>query len=128
MKETEPPVIRETGFTAAHETLRQRQGNIVLALRNASGPEIKRSLLAGMLAHLVQDVCRNALSDPATPASAQDAKTAIRVFAPGLLASALMAFDDSSRLRICSTSRRWPSPPAGTGWPAASAPTSQSPI
>ncbi|WP_349366007.1 MAG: hypothetical protein ABL311_16045 [Nitratireductor rhodophyticola] len=95
LKETEPPVIRETGFTAAHETLRQRQGHMVLVLKNASRPDIKRPLLAGMLAHLVQDVCRSALNDPATPASAQDAKTAILVFAPGLLASALMAFDDS---------------------------------
>lgn len=95
LEPAEPPVIRETGFTAAHEALRQRQGHMVLALKNATGHETKRALIAGMLAHLVQDICRSALNDPAASPSTRDAKAVILVFAPGLLASALIGSDES---------------------------------
>ncbi|WP_295809228.1 hypothetical protein [uncultured Nitratireductor sp.] len=95
LQERDPPHIRETAFAGAYETLRQRQGHIVLALKKASGHETLRPLVAGLLAHLLQEICRNALSDPATPPTAQNAVTCISVFAPGLLASALALFDDS---------------------------------
>lgn len=95
LEPAEPPVIRETGFTAAHEALRQRQGHMVLALKNTTGHETKRALIAGMLAHLVQDICRSALNDPAASPSTRDAKAVILVFAPGLLASALIGSDES---------------------------------
>ncbi len=95
LEDREPPAMRETTFTGAHETLRQRQGHVLLALKNAKTPEAIRPLLAGLLAHLLQEICRNALSDPAMPAAAQNAETCIIVFAPGLLASGLALFDES---------------------------------
>ncbi|MFC5586610.1 hypothetical protein ACFPOD_15955 [Nitratireductor kimnyeongensis] len=93
--DAEPPVIREAGFTAAHEALRRRQGSMVLALKNAAEPEKKHALIAGMLAHLIQEICHSALSDQAAPPSRQASKACILVFAPGLLTSALMAFGES---------------------------------
>ncbi|EKF18703.1 hypothetical protein [Nitratireductor pacificus] len=87
-----PPMIRETFFTGAHAAVRRRHGHRLLVLRGAASAEA-RAAMAGVLAALLQEICRQALDGaPATPASRQ---ACIRCFAPGLLASALLTADEN---------------------------------
>ncbi|WP_367717154.1 hypothetical protein AB2N04_03775 [Nitratireductor sp. GISD-1A_MAKvit] len=88
-------LLRETTFTQAHETIRLRQGHILFRLRRATGPHALRPLFAGLLAELLQELCRHALNEPAPSPAKQSLEDAVAIFAPGLVASALSDLDAS---------------------------------
>lgn len=91
---TEIPVIRETLFTGAHESVRQRQGHALLALRNTKAPETVLTPLANVMAHLLQEICSRSMNEAVAHATPASEESCIRVFTPGVLASGLAILDD----------------------------------
>ncbi len=83
------PAIRESFFTRAHETLRHQQGHVLAAPASIAS----RTRLAGLVATLLQDICRQALAEERTPA-ADSAAICMRCFAPALIASALLGSNE----------------------------------
>ena len=92
LEDAAAPVIRETFFTSAHTAIRRRHGHLLLALRDAPQP-VARPIMASLLAALLQEISRQALSEEGLQHGRQE--PCIRSFAPGLLASALLMLDDA---------------------------------